>query len=374
MKQFVKYNFKPLTALLIALLGFGYMTIASTITTINTTDLISDSRATINTNFSNLNTDKLEGVAVNFVDVTYTLIGATTYYTASSTASSNLAWRFNNGFVSNASSTLVSGFTATASSTVSGNLNAGGLIISDLTSALTLTNSTGVFAEYAGASCTSQFVRSLSALGAATCATVVAGDVDLADLTATDGTLTFSGTYDGQTARTIGLNLASSNEWTASTTISAILNVEALLLTASGTISILNTNILNVGSSTIQTLNINSCNGCNREIEPLFSFALGSTSPRFQSGSFVPLPTKPFAYTITDIFCYTTSGTSKVINVSDDGTNDTESITCDADGAEDDGSIVNGSATANELMRVEIGAGVGAVDYVTITISGRSDR
>jgi hypothetical protein len=109
--------------------------------------------------------------------------------------------------------------------------------VADLTSALTLTNGSGVFAEYAGTSCTNQFVRSLSALGVATCATVSASDVDLADLTATDTTLTFSGAYDGQTARTIGLNLANANTWTggqifanstttnATTTSLAILNL-----------------------------------------------------------------------------------------------------------------------------------------------------
>lgn len=45
--------------------------------------------------------------------------------------------------------------------------------------------------------------------------------VDLADLTATDTTLTFSGAYDGQTARTIGLNLGNANTWTAKQTFSA---------------------------------------------------------------------------------------------------------------------------------------------------------
>lgn len=88
----------------------------------------------------------------------------------------------------------------------------------------------GTLGTYAGSSCTNQFVRSLSGSIAATCATVVATDVDLADLTATNTTLTFSGTYDGQTARTIGLNLANQNTWTAlqtfsnSTTTSATFN------------------------------------------------------------------------------------------------------------------------------------------------------
>src|SRR3990167_6536729 len=95
------------------------------------------------------------------------------------------------------------------------------LTVTDLTSALTLTGASGIFAEYTGTTCTNQFVRVLSALGVATCATVVAGDVDLADLTATNATLTFSGTYDGQTARTIGLNLANANTWTGGQTFTS---------------------------------------------------------------------------------------------------------------------------------------------------------
>lgn len=50
--------------------------------------------------------------------------------------------------------------------------------------------------------------------------TTVAGfplssNVTLANLTATDATLTFSGTYTGATARTIGLNLGNANTWSA---------------------------------------------------------------------------------------------------------------------------------------------------------------
>ncbi len=83
-----------------------------------------------------------------------------------------------------------------------------------LTSALVLTGADGLTAEYTGATCTNQFVRVLSALGAATCATVGAADVSLANLTATDSTLTFSGTYNGSTARTIGITLSNPNTWT----------------------------------------------------------------------------------------------------------------------------------------------------------------
>jgi hypothetical protein len=41
---------------------------------------------------------------------------------------------------------------------------------------------------------------------------------NLANLSATDNTLTFSGTYNGGTARTIGLNLGNANTWTANQT------------------------------------------------------------------------------------------------------------------------------------------------------------
>ena len=56
---------------------------------------------------------------------------------------------------------------------------------SSLTSALVLTGAGGLTAEYTGASCTNQFVRSLDALGAASCATVALA-------TDTSGTLTVS--------------------------------------------------------------------------------------------------------------------------------------------------------------------------------------
>ena len=126
---------------------------------------------------------------------------------------------------------------STSTNSTTTNLNISGqLDVNGLTSALTLTGAGGVFAEYTGTSCTNQFTRSLSALGAATCATVVATDVDLADLTATNGTLTFSGAYDGQTARTIGLNLGSVNSWTAIQTFAGALigttTVDTLIATS----------------------------------------------------------------------------------------------------------------------------------------------
>lgn len=104
------------------------------------------------------------------------------------------------------------GTTTNATST---NLSISGQIdVDSLTSALVLAGATGILGEYTGIDCTNQFVRDVSAAGAGTCATVTASDVDLADLTATDSTLTFSGAYDGQVARTVGINLTNPNTWT----------------------------------------------------------------------------------------------------------------------------------------------------------------
>lgn len=87
--------------------------------------------------------------------------------------------------------------------------------ISDLGNALYLGKDTnGTASAYAGTSCTNQFVRSLSGVGAATCATVGASDVSLAALTAGSG-LTSAGTYTGATARTFAIDFTSGNVWTA---------------------------------------------------------------------------------------------------------------------------------------------------------------
>lgn len=93
-------------------------------------------------------------------------------------------------------------------------VNQGGSGATTLTGVL-LGNGTSAFTVASTQTCTNQFVRAMSSTYGATCATVGAGDVSLANLTATDATLTFSGTYDGSTARTIGLNLGNANTWTA---------------------------------------------------------------------------------------------------------------------------------------------------------------
>lgn len=157
------------------------------------------------------------------------------------------------------------GFLALASSTLSNatstNFNVGSSFsVTPLTSAILLTNTVGTLAEYAGTSCTNQFTRTISALGVAGCATVVATDVDLADLTATNGSLTFTGAYDGQTARTVGLNVGNANVWTALQTFtnasstlfsSTIASTSQLILSGAsdGCLNVTSGNVTSTGSA-----------------------------------------------------------------------------------------------------------------------------
>lgn len=82
----------------------------------------------------------------------------------------------------------------------------------------------------------------------------------------------------------------------------------------------------------------------------------------------IPLWHPAKAITITDVYCETEGGTSVAITFSD-GTNALEAITCDDDGAADDGSIANGTFTANEKFEVDLGTVTGAVDYLNACIT-----
>jgi hypothetical protein len=90
--------------------------------------------------------------------------------------------------------------------------NTGTTWLTGLTSALLSTDSTGKVVS------TTSIGTNL--LTANTISGITLGGT-LAALTATDGTLTFSGSYTGATARTVGLNLGNANSWTGLQTISA---------------------------------------------------------------------------------------------------------------------------------------------------------
>lgn len=62
------------------------------------------------------------------------------------------------------------------------------LYVTSLTSALSLFDANGQATEYAGSSCTNQFVRSLNGAGVATCASIQDEDLNLSDITLADFT------------------------------------------------------------------------------------------------------------------------------------------------------------------------------------------
>lgn len=62
----------------------------------------------------------------------------------------------------------------------------------------------------------------------------LSGNISLAALTATDATLTFSGSYDASAARTVGINLATANTWTGA----PIFNASALGTTPNSQVTI----------------------------------------------------------------------------------------------------------------------------------------
>ena len=82
--------------------------------------------------------------------------------------------------------------------------------------------------------------------------------------------------------------------------------------------------------------------------------------------------------TITDIFCITdpTDGTGETLIIDiretdssgDSGTTVDATITCDSDGAEDDGALSNGTIDAGDWVQIDIGAASGTIPVVTVDI------
>lgn len=110
----MKNFFKAITIyLIVGVVMIGGVALASTITTIQGSDTIKDSRGTINTNFSNLNTDKFElsdWFSTTSAPQITTLLGLTNATSGQLTVS-DLSWfdglvTFAQGFISQASSTI----------------------------------------------------------------------------------------------------------------------------------------------------------------------------------------------------------------------------------------------------------------------------
>ncbi len=226
------------------------------------------------------------------------------YFTSTSTTADNTFPNY----------VAVNGTTTNATST--NFYNSGQTRHGALSSALVITGSTGILANFAGTSCTNQFVRSLSALGAATCATISSADVSLANLSATDSTLTFSGTYTGATARTIGINLANANTWSSLQTITGGI----LVNNATSTI----TNLVMVNSTTTNATTTNkyvssSLTATDRTttfygvVNPVRNVTMqtGTTTAwtATTSGAYITRTIAPFNGTIRSAICLTDAGT-----------------------------------------------------------------
>ena len=234
--------------------------------------------------------------------------GASAVPTAIAT-SSLFTWTGTGDVVRSTSPTLVTPALGTPSALVLTNATGlpvagGGTGASTLTGVL-VGNGTSAFTAVGAQTCTNQFVRAMSGAYVATCATVGASDVSLANLTATDSTLTFSGTYTGATARTIGLNLAQPNTWTG---LQQFSNASSTQLTA-GT----NTFYID-GAGRIQGKD--TTNAWSGVISPtrglVFSSATTTAWTATSSGAYTNTIVAPFAGTIRNTRCVTDTGTLNV--------------------------------------------------------------
>lgn len=161
----------------------------------------------------------------------------------------------NNNIWTSASTTFVNGVTIGNATTTKATTTS--LAVLGRVSQLLVTDANGSVVPYSSQTCTNQFARSQTAAGVWTCATVGANDVSLANLTATDATLTFSGTYNGSVARTIGLNLSNANTWAATQTFP---------------------NILVTGSSTLQNFTFANATGTKATTTNLFTNTASTTA------------------------------------------------------------------------------------------------
>jgi hypothetical protein len=143
------------------------------------------------------------------------------------------------------SSTTLQAFTATNATTTNATSTnftvSGNTFLSSLTSALLITGANGLAAEYTGTSCTNQFVRSLSTLGVATCATVANTDLTNSSLTVNGTSISLGGS--GTITAASSTLLANNNTFSGS-------NVFSGLFSASSTS--LFQNLITYASSTLQ--------------------------------------------------------------------------------------------------------------------------
>ena len=209
--------------------------------------------------------------------------------------------------------------------TNNGNATTTSLTVTGITGIAVFNGSTKPANVYGGTSCTNQFVRSLNGSGVATCATVGASDVSLANLTATDSTLTFSGTYNGSTARTIGLNLGNANSWTAKQTFTAASTTDLSAstyfgfptVTAAPSFTVSGQAVINTNSAASSSLSFGDGTANHNIFATISAGGVFSSSTLAYMGKFgasgtttIRLPYNIHKIKVTQISCYTDVGTA----------------------------------------------------------------
>jgi len=282
-----------------------------------------------------------------------------------------------------ASSTIGNG-TGAGGLTIDGTATSTNLVVKNLTSALTLTDGKGLFAEYAGTTCTNQFVRILSALGVATCATVdISADTNLsADgteiiltgdalslgtaLTFTTGTSTTSffsglGTFTNMVVTTLAtfLNATFTGLVDIGGGVLEIPNGSAPTVDAIGELALDSTsNQLVLYGSAKKVIG-------DGNLYPAFTYA---TSTAWTGTTTIPLGTAYTAETWNGVQCFTDTGT---VNVDfGDGTNFMNATTSKAlNPAPIHTLSSNNTFTAGETRYARVGTPVSTPTKISCTVS-----
>ena len=101
----------------------------------------------------------------------------------------------------------------------------------------------------------------------------------------------------------------------------------------------------------------------------LYSFSVASTSPSVLDEGYEELAPYHLPQVATAISCKVDGGTSQVVTLSDDGTNDTNSVTCTTSWTRY-ALTTNQEFNADEDIRIEYGTRTGATNKVIISVLG----
>lgn len=346
----------------------------------------------------------------------------TTNFGTTTSATSTPLWLRGSLYSLFASSTAV-----LTNATTSMLTNTGSTWLPSLTSAVVLTDANGLLAEYAGTTCVgvSKVVVALGTTGIATCDFVsltanVSGTLPVAN--GGTGVATFAqgwlysdggtGALAASTSPTV--NYVTSTSTIASSTlpwltttrlkVSSFIEIGTEVITnftnsviaaIQSAASVVPTGVWDFGGATSLEMPNGDAPTVNATGEYAFDTTSGNfiiatstnaggfvaasatttlyafsatTSPIVSGGSQV-LPSHPNAQVATAVWCKVTSGTSLVINLSDTGTNDTNTITCTTTGAQY-ALTSNNSFTSSEDIRVEYGTKTGDTGDIVVRIMG----